>query len=466
MSSYNTSFTYLGKNSKEDFGLIVSHFADQSDSGEVDTYLSTDAIYTDSYDGTRQKFYGAKYNTVATPQITLIKQDGSDFGVNDNRQALKWLTGSRQSTWMDFYIWDEDKPRYRMLGRVSNVSQYKMDARIVGLVVTFESVSPYAYSNLKTEAKSVSGTATMTISNDSDDVHSYVYMNMIYENGTGTSLTITNQTTGDETKIVNLVNNETVTISDNMMITSDKPSKTFGTSFNFVFPRLQAGDNNFVIKGTGRVTFQYITPIKIGDMAIDINIMHDPICDDSGNIIIEKLPWNRISEKPTTLQGYGLSTEVNNRINTAVANFNKNVDDVKSKLYLTSTEINEIKQNLNDVYTKDEIDDRLEGIQFDSDGGVIVSAIPWTNISGKPTTLRGYGIEDDIDSKVNKVIEQFDPTFIEIDNRLYNSSVRLDAVEEDITHVYTKTEIDMMLENVQTKISENELTKMLNNVFE
>ena len=243
MSSYNTSFSYLGKNSKTDFNLIISHFDDNADSGEVDSFLSTDGVYTDSYDGTRQNFYGAKYNSVAAPQITLIKQDGNDFSVDDNRQVLKWLTGSRQSTWMDFYIGDESKPRYRMLGRVSNVSQYKMGARVVGLIATFESVSPYAYSALQTVSKTIVGSTSITIPNDSDDMHSYVYMNVQYDNGSGTALKITNNTTGDVTQVTDLAYNETITISDNMMITSDKPTKTFGTSFNFVFPRLQAGDN-------------------------------------------------------------------------------------------------------------------------------------------------------------------------------------------------------------------------------
>lgn len=466
MSSYNSSFTYLGKNSKEDFGLIVSHFSDNADSGEVDTFLSTDAVYTDSYDGTRQNFYGAKYNSVATPQITLIKENGSDFGVDDNRQILKWLTGSRQSTWMDFYVWDESTPKYRMLGRVSNVSQYKMGARIVGLIVTFESVSPYAYSGLQSVSKTVAGSTTMTIHNDSDDVYSYVYMNVIYANGSGNSLTITNNTTGDVTSVTGLAYNETINISDNMMITSDKPAKTFGSSFNFVFPRLQAGDNTLKIDGAGYITFKYITPVKIGDMAIDINVIRDPICDDSGNIIIEKLPWNRISDKPNTLQGYGVSAEVNSRIDAAVQTFGGEVGEVKSALALAKIELGTIKHDLGNVYTKEEVDSRLEGLTFDDDGGVVVSAIPWINISGKPNTLAGYGLEDDVDYKVGQLEDKHDTAVKKINLDIYTANSRLDTVEENVEHMYTKTEIDEKLQNVQTSINKDALNAMLNEVFE
>ncbi len=466
MSSYNTSFSYLGKNSKEDFNLIISHFDDNADSGEVDTFLSTDAVYTDSYDGTRQNFYGAKYNSVAAPQITLIKQDGSDFGIEDNRQVLKWLTGSRQSTWMDFYIWDDTAPKYRMLGRVSNVSQYKMGARVVGLIVTFESVSPYAYSALQTVSKTVTGSTTLTIPNDSDDVHSYVYMNVKYDNGSGNSLTITNNTTGDVTSVTGLVYNESINISDNMMITSDKPAKTFGTSFNFVFPRLQAGNNSLKIEGSGYITFQYITPVKIGNMAIDINVVRDPICDDSGNIIIEQLPWNRISDKPTTLQGYGLSSEVNKRIADAVKTFGGEVGEVKSALALANLELDVVQAQLSNVYNKQEIDARLEGLTFDADGGVVVSAIPWINISGKPSDLAGYGIEDDVNAKIKTVTEKHTTDVNKINLDIYTANSRLDTAEEAIEHMYSKTEIDDKLKNVQTSINADALNAMLNEVFE
>ena len=305
MSSYHSSFSYLGKNSKEDFSLCIAHFADNADSGETDTYLSTSAIYSDSYDGTRQHFYGAKYDTVATPQITVIKQDGTDFSIDDNRQALRWLTGSRQASWMEFYI--DDEVKYRLLGRVKSVAQYKMDAKVVGLILTFESVSPYGYSALQTVSNIVRGNSTITLPCDSDDLYSYVNINTVYENTSGDSLTITNNTTGDITEVTGLAINEIVTISDSMVITSDKTAKTFGNTFNFVFPRLAAGDNELVINGNGNITFTYITPVKLGDIAIDINSVSKPIYSEDGTIQIDMLDWSRISNTPRTAAGYGLT---------------------------------------------------------------------------------------------------------------------------------------------------------------
>lgn len=372
MSSYHTSFSYLGKNSKDDFGLMICHFSDNTDSGETDTFLSTEAVYSDSYDGTRQKFYGARYDTVATPQITVIKQDGTDLGIADNRKILKWLTGSRQSTWMDFYIGDEIK--YRLLGRVKSVSQYKMDAKVVGLILTFESVSPYGYSSLQTVSQLLTGDETITINCDTDDLYSYVSVNTTFENTSGDSLIITNNTIGDITEVTGLAQNEVVNISDNMVITSDKPGKTFGNTFNFVFPKLVAGDNEFTINGKGNITFQYISPVKLGNIAIDLNSVTDPICDDSGNIQIDMLPWSRVSETPTTLKGYGITdTYTKSEVDQKVANVTVNnvytKDEIDTMLenfvsddVYTKTEID------NNFYTKSEVDELLTVIQVNIDG--------------------------------------------------------------------------------------------------
>lgn len=129
MSSYHSSFSYLEKNSANDFHWIISHF--DADSGESETGLSTESIYTASPDGTSRNLYGTKYSGPEPVRITVIKQDGSDWTVNDNRTALKWLTGAKSDSWLDLYI--EDEVKYRMLGHVQNVLQYKMDARIIGL---------------------------------------------------------------------------------------------------------------------------------------------------------------------------------------------------------------------------------------------------------------------------------------------------------------------------------------------
>jgi hypothetical protein len=279
MSSYHSSFTYLNKNSKSDFSWNIVHFSDGADQGEKETGLATESIYTASHDGTRRNLYGTKYSGAEPVRITVVKSNGSDFSIEDNRKALKWLTGAKTDSWLDLYIGDEMK--YRMHGHVQNVLQYKMDARIVALVVVFELASPWAFSSLQVVGQAVNGSASIQIDCPSDDLYTYVNTKTTYENTGGSALTIKNNTTGEITQVDNLVQNEIVILDNNMFIISDKPNKIFGNSFNFVWPRFISGINDIAIEGNGNITFEYYYPIKIGDCAIDVNERADDCYDGS-----------------------------------------------------------------------------------------------------------------------------------------------------------------------------------------
>lgn len=303
MSSYHSSFTYLNKNSHNDYKWRIIHF-DSGDSGETDSFLAVESVGTSMYDGTKTLLYGTKYSETAIMNISIMKQDGTDFTLAETRKALSWLTGAKQNSWLDLYIADEVK--YRMLGHVQDVKPYKLDSRIVGLTIIFESASPYAYSSLQNVEVELDGETVVTLSNGSDDLYAYTHMNVEYTNASGDSLVIVNNTIGEETKVVDIAINETITLSDNMMITSDKNNRVFGSSFNFVFPRLVAGDNEFVVTGNGAITFKYIYPIKVADAIGELNIITDPICDDDFNIILDTLPFSRISDLPNNFQAYNI----------------------------------------------------------------------------------------------------------------------------------------------------------------
>lgn len=333
MSSYHTSFNYLGKNSIIDYSLLITSF--DGDSGENDSFLGMEQVYTESYDGTKRNLYGLKYNSVALVKITLVKPDGSDFSVAENRKILKWLTGHRQASWLDLY--EGETLAYSFWGSVTNVQQQKMDARVVGIILTFESTTPWAYSapqkyncrfgeaNLSFDAdgsiykgtiassmlgidedgvlfndsQDINATFNITtygviynsddillsIDNQSDDLYTYINLNMTYENiagnETGNILTIINETLGETTSIIDISQNEIVTLNSGQFITSSLPNKIFGDKFNFVWPRLAPGINNFKINGSGKgkVEFTCRYPMKIGDCAVDINnLINNPIC--------------------------------------------------------------------------------------------------------------------------------------------------------------------------------------------
>ena len=332
MSSYHTSFTFLDKNSYNDFNLQVVHF-ESGDNGETDSYLSQESIYADSVRGTKRTLYGTKYDSVISLDITVMHPDGAEFSIKKTREIYKWLTGSTQYSWMDLYVGEEVK--YRLLCFIQNVRPYKIDSRVVGFIITAESSSPWCYSPLQTITQTVSGDKTLTIDNASDDMYVFTPMQTVFENTTGTSLTITNKTLNEKTQIDNIAANETITLSDNMMITSDKQTRVFGNDFNYIWPRLKCGVNQFTISGTGTVTFKYIYCIKVGDCVGDLNAAADPICDEDGKIILDKLDWNRIINTPTTLGGYGITdvyskVEVDKKIqNVTISNNTINIDETE-----------------------------------------------------------------------------------------------------------------------------------------
>lgn len=342
MSSYHTSFTYLGKNSYDDFKLQIVHFED-GDKGETDSYLSQESIYAESPRGTKRTLYGTKYSEVATLDITVMRPDGSEFSIEKTREIYKWLTGATQYSWMDLYIGDEVK--YRMLCFAQNVRPYKLDSRIVGFIITMESSSPWCFSPLQIVSQTLTGEETLSINNLSDDIYTFTAMNTKFENTTGKSLIIVNNTLGETTEVNNLAANEVINISDNLMITSDKPSRIFGNDFNYVWPRLKSGINDFTITGKGNITFEYIYCIKVGDCISGLNASSDPICNESGEIILDQLSWNRISDKPTTLRGYGIQDAY------------------------TKSEVDQKIANvtINNVYTKNETDALLAAVKINID---------------------------------------------------------------------------------------------------
>lgn len=314
MSVYYPSFNFLGKNSYEDYNLIVAHF--DADQGEVDTWLGMDPIYSDSSDGTKRHDYGAKFNSVAVPKITVIKADGTDFTVSEVRNFLKWTTGSRKNSYLELCEWDEREnkwtSKFRFLGRTTMAYQQKLDARTVGLIIEFTTVSPFAYSPIQRIERTIDGTTDITIEHSTDDIDTLINLDVSFKNSVSNgSLVIYNERLNEETKINNIASNEIVTLSSNGFIKSDKETRVFGNDFNYVFPRYGDGANMLTVTGHGTITIEYIYYIKIGDCTIDVDVSYSGIgCECSGStpeeggggsggsIVIEEISWENIINKP------------------------------------------------------------------------------------------------------------------------------------------------------------------------
>jgi hypothetical protein len=263
LAIYHPKIRFRGQ-TNYDLELIVGTF--DPDNGAVDSYLDMEPVYTDSYDGSIRTDYGAKYSSVATPSITFIEVDGSDIGPYKVRNTLRWLTGSRGNAWMD--VCDKDGDTVcSYLGRFTNVQLQKIDARVIGIIAQFTSVSPWAYSRVQAPVViNVNGETEFAIDNQSDDFYSYVYPKVTFENSSnGASLLIKNKTLNNETEFKNLQQGEKVTIDNNFVVYSDNDKRIFNDDFNFVFPMLSAGTNQFYAEGSGTLTIEFRYPMKVTD---------------------------------------------------------------------------------------------------------------------------------------------------------------------------------------------------------
>lgn len=362
MASYHSSFSYLNKNSAKQ-GYIIAAF--EPDNGFKDTFLSMDQVYEDYYDGTKKFLYGTRYNTTATINITLIKADGTDWTIYDNRVALKWLTGARTASWLDLY--QGDRVIYSFLGTVTAPQQYKLDGRIVGISFEFASITPWAYSSEQVFDRSIeqgifvddNGVLTANeisvsddgvlcnssvpgpgacfcvddngaiyvqdvivalIDNETDDLYSYIYLDIEFQNDTCEYLEIKNETIGETTRVDDLKPNDIIRITNKQFIiayTYDQvtgeyvnQNRIFGDSFNFIWPRLVPGPNHFIIDGSGNgtVKFSYRYPMKVGDCAMDISTYGGDIIYGSSDEdpYYRTVRWQDITGTPTTIEGYGI----------------------------------------------------------------------------------------------------------------------------------------------------------------
>ena len=390
MSSYHSSFKYLDKNSNDDFHLLITHF--DADNGETDSYLSQDQIYADSYNGARRILYGTKWNSVANIKITVIKQNRSDFTVKECEKIYRWLTGNPSATWLELYAGGVHQ--YDFLCTCQDVKPQKLDARTIGLNIYFESVNPWAYSpeqfascsfgqSLSIDNKGVlfkngqdlyitndyvltngvgasfditddgvvyvDNSVDLIIDNKSDDLYSYVFLDTTFKNTNSDHIIIKNNTLYEKSKekdglteITGMSDKEIINLNDGQFIISDVPYKIFGDSFNFIWPKLLPGINEFVISGTGEgiVEFSYRYPIKIGDCAIDVYIPNNE-CGCSDNTEYGIISWNDIAETPHTLAGYGITDAYTDR------EVDKMIDNIEITGGTGSTKIDE--EELNDM---------------------------------------------------------------------------------------------------------------------
>lgn len=187
-------FKYNGYSSK-DFDLKTCLAFDTS-SGETNSFLTREAVASESYKGDLKRVYQYKYNEVLSPVITLIKEDFEDFTLDEQRRIFRWLTSKSTPSFLTVYHDDSEVISYEILGAFTEIQTYKIGSgRVVGFQCTYESVSPYAFSALQTITKDVSNPLdnTISVNINSDELVSLIYPRITIEHSANPIVNVNRQ---------------------------------------------------------------------------------------------------------------------------------------------------------------------------------------------------------------------------------------------------------------------------------
>lgn len=166
---------------------LICNLAFDSDDGGTDSWLNREAVASETYRGEFKRVHNYKYTDTLSPQFTFMKEDFSDFTLTEQRAVLAWLTSKSTASYLSVYYGDCESDSaelaYELLGGFTEIELYKMgNGRVVGIVATFESVAPYAFSPVKSEYRDLIGHSTynlcpytLTIKCNTDEVNSYIY---------------------------------------------------------------------------------------------------------------------------------------------------------------------------------------------------------------------------------------------------------------------------------------------------
>ena len=316
--------TYNGYSS-EDFDLCCQ-LAFDSDNGESNSYLSREAVASETYRGDIKRIHSYKFTESLAPIITLIDKDFGDIDFERQRKSLKWLTSKDTASFLTVYHDDSEVVSYEILGGFTEIQTYKLgNGRVVGITATFESVAPWAFSPLYTITKDVSNPLdnTITINLETDDpqnavcpritiqqdgntnvisidhpmtdtdtwvegsVYQYIGNDRYYwidkdgvkqtsaTNTSGfdtTSVSIRNTYTDDlgnvsvfDTLVKNNIKGENVILDGANRVVSSSSTRIFGDDFSWDWLPLYEGKNELSFVGNCIVTIEYRYPIKCGE---------------------------------------------------------------------------------------------------------------------------------------------------------------------------------------------------------
>lgn len=249
---------------------IILEVAFDSDDGAMSSYLNRSAVASESHDGRYKNTIRYKYDELFSPQFTIVKKNFSDFTKEEIRQVLKYLTSTDKPALLEvYYDGASNIVDWAAIGGWISIETYKLaNNRTVGIIATFEAITPYAMSDLY--EKSINSRETISINTD-DNKPIYPCVTIKCNSETDVKITnvntILNQlTVPNSTIVANNNSTEIITLDGaNRVISSNSVSRIFGNDFNWQWLELYDGTNEITVEGNCEVTLKYRTVVKCGE---------------------------------------------------------------------------------------------------------------------------------------------------------------------------------------------------------
>jgi hypothetical protein len=164
---------------------LIMCVAMDSDNGETPSFLNRDVISSESHDGRYKRIHRFKYTETFAPKFTFFKKDLSNFEMDEVRTTLKWLTSRDTTSLLETYYDDSNVVTWASIGGFVDLQTYKIaNNRTIAITAVWDSISPFAFSDLYTVTKTTTATDNKIIINIDTDDNQPVYPRItIQQNG-------------------------------------------------------------------------------------------------------------------------------------------------------------------------------------------------------------------------------------------------------------------------------------------
>ena len=253
---------------------LITCVALDSDNGEVSAYLNREAVASESHDGRYKRIHSFRYTETFAPKFTFIKSNFGNFEMDEVRAVLKWLTSKDTTALLEVYYDDSNVVSFASIGGFVEPQTHKLaNNRTIAITATWDSISPFALSDLYTVTKTITSTDDkITINIDTDD-NKPIYPRVTIQTN-GNDIKFTNKHTNffnvsipyNSLAVTNNTAGETVTVDGaNKIIKTSLTKRIFGDDFNRVWLELYDGKNELTIEGNCTVTLEWREVRKVGE---------------------------------------------------------------------------------------------------------------------------------------------------------------------------------------------------------